>query len=411
MSRDDNFDPAEGTLRDPRHDALHTGWLNHQRSYEQTEAEHHEKLGRERDAFDSMLSRKHKQADLVEQIELDRLQSMRTLRSDLDREIGAAQDIAGQAFANMGMAYVPGKSTVQDLYRTEPLAHSVAAERAGVPIAATMSDGLLKFLKFAGMIGCLLLGTLGMGALLLHIQPKTLFHSPLLIVALGLAFILVGGAYLTVTPASRRHGSLVASKPNEVVTKRSLVTLSALVAGVIIIVALVDAKALMAINAAHAMINPESAPSFALTFLIAAALSATYVLGAAMLAFNDGLGFEAQKRIEAEQERHQDAYRKSQRNSLEVAQACEALNAVDVIETRRKSLDDEIRAVEQGLRQSLSDTYAGSSTPPELTEEQRKQLRFHEQEARFAEQKLNAYVAVRTKVVRPNGPNTGGCAA
>lgn len=308
-----------------------------------------------------------------------------------------AQDVAARSFANLGLEYIPGKSTVEDLYRIEPLPLSVAADRAGVPVASTLHDGLLKILKYAGMIGCLLLGTIGMGALLLHIPPKSLFHTPLVIIALGLAFILVGGAYLIVAPASRRHGSLAASRPNDPVTKRSLITLSILVAAVVVIVALVDAKALMAINAARAQINPESAPSFALTFLIAAALSATYVLGTAMLAFNEGFGFEAKKRIEAEQTSHAESHRKTQRKSLEVSQACEALNAIEVIEGRRKSLDAEIRNVEQGLRQSLSDTYAETGAPPELSEEHRQQLRFHEQEARFAGQKLNAYEAVKAK--------------
>jgi len=68
-----------------------------------------------------------------------------------------------------------------------------------------------------------------------------------------------------------------------------------------------------------------------------------------------------------------------------------------VIEGRRKSLDAEIRNIEQGLRQSLSDTYADTGAPPELSEEHRQQLHFHEQEARFAGQKLNAYEAVRAK--------------
>ena len=39
-------DQADGTSRDPKHDALHAEWLNHQRSCEKREAEHHETLDR-----------------------------------------------------------------------------------------------------------------------------------------------------------------------------------------------------------------------------------------------------------------------------------------------------------------------------------------------------------------------------
>ncbi len=408
MANDRNTDPNEGTPRDPRRDALQSEWLNHHRSYEQTEAEHHEKLNRERASYDSLLNRKHKQADMVEKIELDRLQSMRTLRSELDAEIIAAHDIASRCFASLGMEYRPGKSKVDDLYKTEPLPASIAAERIGVPLASTHHDGLLKVLKFAGMIGCILLGTVGMGALILHIQPKSLLHSPLSIIAFGLALILVGGVYLVIAPTSRRVGSQIASKPNEPSTKKACNLLVVLVAVFTVIVALVDAKAIMAINATRAMINPESAPSFILAFLIAAALSATYVLGTAVLGLYEGFNFESKKRIEAEQDRHTDSFRQRQKNSLEVAQACEALNSVDVIEARRKDLDSEIRSVEQGLRQSLNDTYADTGAPPELSEDQKKQLRLHEQEARFAAQKLNAYDSLRSKFSRSSEHGADG---
>lgn len=235
------------------------------------------------------------------------------------------------------MEYVPGKTTVADLYHTEPLPVSVAAERAGVPAASVMPDGLLKILKLAGMIGCLLLGTVGMGALLLHVVPSALLHSPLALVAVGLSFILVGGAYLTVAPPSRRYGSLVASRPEEAVTGRSLRVLCPLVAGVTVVVALVDTKALMALNSARAIIDPQSVPSFALTFLVAGALSAMYVLGTAMLVVSEGIGYEAARRIEAEQQKYVEAYRKTRENSLEVGQACEALNSVDVIQGSPRS--------------------------------------------------------------------------
>jgi hypothetical protein len=396
MSSDRNT-ASDGTPRDPRHDTLYAEWLTRERSREQREAEHHEALNRQRESYDSMVKRQHRQADLIENIELDRLQFLRSLRYQLDQDKVAGEDLAGKAFACLGLEYLPGKSKVEDLYAVEPLAHSVAAARAGVPSASTVSDGFLKVLKYAGMVGCLLLSTLGMGALLLHIAPRALVRSPLLIVALGLGSMLVGGAYLAVVPGSRRFGSLLACRPNDPVTKRSRVTLPALVAGLVILVALVDAKALMAINSARAMINPESGTSFAVTFLVAAALSATYILGTAILACSEGFAIEAAKRIEAEQAKHQEAFRKGRKELLEVTQACEALNAVDGIETRRKGLNEEISAAEAGLRESLRQAYTGVGAPPELSDAQRKLLRFHEQEARFAGQKLNAYEAVRQK--------------
>jgi hypothetical protein len=393
---------------DPRRDALHTEWLNHQRAYEHDEATMHEKLDRERASYDAELSRKHKQADGFEQIELERSQSLRSLRSELDHEVLAAHDITARTFANLGLGYVPGKSKVEDLYQTKSLPAVLAAERAGVSHSATHHDALLVGLKFAGMLGCLLLSTISMGAVIFHIQPKSILHSPLLIIALGLAFILVGGVYLVVAPPSKKLGSMMASKPDSPATKKCTVSLIGIVASVTVIMALIDAKAITAINATRAMINPESAPSFGVTFLIAAALSAMHVVGTCFFALSEGVKLEATERIEAEQHRHQESFRAKRANSLEVAQACEALNAVEALEARRASLEDEIRRVDQGLRESISDTFAGTPPPPELPEDKQKHLRLHEQEARVAAQKLTAYDALRSKLNRFTGTKPEG---
>jgi hypothetical protein len=127
-----------------------------------------------------------------------------------------------------------------------------------------------------------------------------------------------------------------------------------------------------------------------------------YVFGTFFYAVSEGMKLETSKRIELEQDRHQEVFRARQGNSIEVAQACEALNTVEALEARRKSLDNEIRAVDRGLRESLNETFDGTPPPPELSDEKRKRLNVHEQEARFASQKLNAYDALRAKLNRFN---------
>jgi hypothetical protein len=156
----------------------------------------------------------------------------------------------------------------------------------------------------------------------------------------------------------------------------------------------------MAINAARAMADPDSAPSFALTFLVASALSASYVMGTCLLAFNEGYADESRKRMEAAQIRHQRNYREHRQHTLEVSQAVEALNAVAVIEARRRTLNDEIRRVHTELRENLSETFADTGTPPQMPEEHRRDIRYHDLEARFAGQKLKAYEALHGKLNR-----------
>ena len=109
MSLDSSLNPPDRPVSDPRRDALHAEWLDHKRAYEQDEATMHEKLDRERAFYDAHLSRKHKQTDGLEHIELERSQSLRSLRSELDHEVVAAHDIAARCFANLGLPYSPGK--------------------------------------------------------------------------------------------------------------------------------------------------------------------------------------------------------------------------------------------------------------------------------------------------------------
>ncbi len=383
--RDDNRNA------DPRRDALNAEWLARLREGELGEASAHESLDRRRAAYDSLLARKVAEADAVESIELGRQLTMRRHRADLDGEATAAHDVALRAFALLGINYVPGKTREDDLYRVPPLPRAEAARRAGVPCAAPCADWLMRILKYAGMLGCLLLGTCGLGTLVLHVPPRSLPHSPLLPLALGLGCVLVGGAYLAVVPAARRHGSLSAEKPGSREAGRSFASLCALTAGVALSVALADAKALAALDRARALVDPESVPPFAVTLLVACALSAAYVLGAAVLGVAEGFSGEAEGRISAEREKHAEGWKKERAADLRVQQACESLAYAGAVEKRREGLDEEIDRAGQGLRRSLGEAYGDVGDPPELRDGERAQLRDHGLRAGFAALRLAAH--------------------
>jgi hypothetical protein len=404
MHNDDIANPTDH-IRDPQIEALSADWKDHLRAHERREAEHHDALDQHRVAHDSTVSRKRRQANLLEDIETDRLGSLRRLRSELDMQLLAAQDLAGKALANLGIEYRPEKTRFADILKALALPEAEAAKRAGVPIALTVNDRFLKFLKIAGMIGCLLLGMVGMGALVLHVQPTSLFHSFMLPVAMGLALILVGGTYLVVSPTSRRAGALKACDPEALATKLAVSGACWLVALMCVVVALVDAKAITAINSARALVNPDAVPSFFVTLLVGLALSAAYVMGTSILAFSDGFGFEARKKIEAEQAKHLN----EERNFIEVTQACEALNDIEVIEDRRTKLTAEIKDAEQEYRASLARIVRDLPVPPEMPDEHRRDIRLHHQRARFAGQKLTAYELLMAKLT-PKGSesNQGG---
>ena len=121
MNDEHSLNGSSGTPRHPHLDVLDGEYRSHKRTGEQREAEHHESLSRRRAGYDADITRKSNRADMVEDVELDRVQSLRHLRSELDKDVMAAHDVAARSFANLGYEYVPGESKVADLYEVDPL--------------------------------------------------------------------------------------------------------------------------------------------------------------------------------------------------------------------------------------------------------------------------------------------------
>lgn len=367
-------------------------WKDILRTYEQREAQHHESLDRDRFAYDQYAARKLRQIDLIDQIESNHIAGLRQTRSDLDLEIMASHEVASKAFATLGLGYEPGKTKIEDLYSLTPLHESDAAKLAGLSGVPARKAPSMRFLKVAGMIGCLVLGTVGMGSLILQTPPKMLFTSPLfLLISMALAFILIGGATMVVVPLWKRIGIQKVASDIEKRPCLSLVSGLALTILMAVVVAVVDAKAMMAINASRALINPESVPGFLLCFLVGLALSAAYIIGSSVVAFSDAYSAEAASRIKAEQERHESEQLHDRRIHIEVQMACEALNTVALIENRRVALTNEIEVLEEEFKNAIAGQFAQIPLAPEMKEENRKDLRMQKKEARFAGWKAMAH--------------------
>lgn len=349
-------------------------------TYERRRAEHAEERGRAADETRGM-----------ERIEAERLLGMRRHRRNLDSEATAAQDVALRALAGLGLPFDPGRTSPDDLLVPPTLPRGEAARRARVPAARVVEDPLLKWLKYAGLVGCLLLGTFGLGALLLRVPPRSLPTSPLLPLALGLGCSLVGGAYLAVVPAARRHGARSAAAPEAPETRRSLIGLAALVAGTAVTVALVDAKALAALDGARALVDPASVPPFGTTLLVAAALSATYVAGSAMLGYAEGFSEESEAMVESERASFAEDWREGRRADPDVRQAMEAVGYAGTVEARRRQLGGEIESAESELRRTLREAMAAAGPPPAEDDGKGAERREREARARLAELRLAAH--------------------
>ena len=314
------------------------------------------------------------------EVEEARILEMRRHRADLDAEATASQDVALRMLAGLGVPYSPGRTGARELFEAPPLARAEAAENAGVPLARQTADPMLRALKYGGMAGSLLLGTFGMGALLLRVPPRSLPSSPLLPLAAGLGLSLVGGAYLAVVPVARRAGALAAGRPGTPEARGAMGALRAMTAGMVGLVALVDAKALQALDGARALVDPASVPPFGLTLLVAAALGHA-----------EGYAEEAEGRIAAEGERHAREWREARREDPEVRQAVEALGYADAVEARRKGLGGEIESAGAQLKRLFGEAMAAAGSAPGPNEDEEARLRERALRARLAEARLAAH--------------------
>ena len=367
-------------------------WLQ---THAEREAIHGAKLNERLQEHRRHIERKTKQVDLVESVESERLGKLLNQRSMFESDLSAAHEVALKALAVLGLEYRAGKTTIQDVYAITKLHVSDAADRAGLGGVHTSAMGGNSLLKWAGMIGCFVLATVGMGAVVMQVAPRQLFSNPIaLVVSLALALVIVGGVYMTVHPTWKRIGTMSASKDKDW-AKKSFMNGLVLSTVAVLVVALIDAKAIMAINASRALVDPSHATPFWGAFLIGCCLSSVYVVGASIVAYNDAFAIESARRIEAEQRRHERAEMDDQRHFVEVRNAIEALNAVGVIERQLDELDPKIQAVAAGLNANRDEHYGSLPDAPDMPEEHKLDLRLHRKHAGFAGWKAQAQEATK----------------
>ena len=383
-------------LREQFYDSLRDG--------EALEAIHQAELSNKAVTYNRANERILKITDQVDGIELNHLGQLRIERAQINIEISAAHQVAWTAFSNLGLEYVKGQSTVQDIIDVHPLHESDAAKRAGLPGTFEKPPFAWSALKWMGLIGCLILGTIGMGALVMRLSPRQLLQSPVwLSLSVGLSFILIGSATLLIQPLWRYIGTLHAGRPEE--SKRAMFggVLATLVP--VLLVAAVDAKAIMAINAVKSS-HSAATQSFGITFLVALALSAAYVLGSAAHAFYEAFAHETTLRIGAEIDRDAREQTIDRRRLIDVDQAIEALNTVNYLEMRRKELTDEIDQIFAHYQASIDKATSGLGESPALTEDQHRLERLKKSEASFAKLKLNAYSMLPSLPIKNQPTNT-----
>jgi len=395
MERNGKHPPSPSIVPDAKQVGLDLEVQDWLQTHSEREVVHGAKLDERLAEHRRHIERKGRQVDLVETIESDRLRKLLIKRSTLESDLTAANEVASKALAVLGLEYIPGCTTVQDVYAITKLHAADAAERAGLAGVHTGALSGSSFLKWAGMLGCFVLATVGMGAVVMQVAPKQLIFNPVaLVISMALAAVIVAGVFITTHPTWKRAGTMAGSS-DQVKARNALMTGLAVSVVCVLSVALIDAKAILAINAARALIDPAHATPFWMAFLIGCCLSSVYVVGTSVVAFNDAYALESARRIEAEQRRHERAEMDDQRHYLEVRNAIESLNAVKTTERELDRLDPKIKAVHGELKGTIETHYGETPDAPDMPEEHKADLRVHKKHASFASWKARAQVATK----------------
>lgn len=364
------------------------GWL---RTHDKFRDEHGSTLATRRQEHTMHLLRRNRQLTVFETAELKRYGILLEERTILEGEVRAAEEVAVKAFGEICVEYDADKTTVQDIHAALKLPEADAADQAGVGGLHSPALNGSAFLKWAGMAGSFTLCTAGFGAIVMHISPSQLWTSPTaLLPSLGMAAMIVGGAYMMVYPTWKRAGTMAAGQDEAKAGKavRHGVLIAAVAAAS---VALLDAKAIIAINVARALVDPEHATPFWVALLTGCCLSSIYVLGTASVAYHDALVEEGASRIEAAQFNHE----KSQYEFVEVRQAVEALNSVGVLRRRLGVLDARIKETHSALKAMVDEHHGSFPEAPVMPAEHKADIAISQKHARFAGLKERAHNAMR----------------
>ena len=267
----------------------------------------------------------------------------------LDRErldLDAACRSANQHCSGVGVQFVYGETTGETVLAVPLLEKAEAAKRLGLAYGTGFSEKLTKFTKPPLTVFCWLLASLSLGLLFHQLSARRLTADPLSLFTSVLSLAMGGVVSLGLlvamtwiwTPVGTKRGF---ARPGREVfwLKVWAVSITALFfAGL----AILDASAVVLLNAARAALNPTAAPPVGLALLSGAVLSGLYVIGLAYAVFAGGYTVAARENIDSFVKENEKTEREKLRGKVPFQLAMEAVGdvkkadkAIEQLETQR----------------------------------------------------------------------------
>lgn len=302
----------------------------------------------------------------------------------------------------------PGKTREADILRVPLLEEAEVAKKLGLPCGVGINDRFLKFIKPILTVFCWITAALSLGLGFELLNPKNLFGNAAGVilslvmggmVALGILLFLgwlwkiVGNKVGSCRPTKEVLGVLI---PSVVVTTAILMGLAVL-----------DANALILLNAARAALNPAFAIPTHIAILIGLVLSGIYVLGVSAASFADGYSATAKQTIEAVINTDEKQKQEAAKARMPVQLALGALANVKVADEIAQAHEDELKRADEAFKAERAELLASlPELPTNLEPEEIKESNELRDRARSADTHLNAHLAAR-RVGANGADNTG----
>ena len=259
-------------------------------------------------------------------------------------DLEAAYHSARELCAEIGIAYMPGKTTDKDVLAVPLIEKAEAAKALNLPYGTGFEKKNINFLKFLLTLLCAVLSSINIGLSLHLLKTKLLVLNPLSLFTNTPAMVMGGfialALLLTVSKIWTSVGTKIGfARPYKEFAKLEIAAVL-LTAPIFLGLALFDARTLIMLSAARAALDPNAAIPLVVALLIGVIFSGLYVVGLAWSAFAEGYTVAALENIAAFIKAAENVNRKVLREKVSVQQALEAVASPDTFRETIKNLEN-----------------------------------------------------------------------
>ena len=314
------------------------------------------------------------------------------------QDLNAAHRSASRHCGEIGVRYVPGKTTEIEILRVPRISQAEAARSLDLKNGGEIAGERFAVLKTICTVLCAIVTSVAWGLLLFHVNYQKPLSTPLGFVLSLFAGTLVA---LAVRYAITRSWSLVGTregfgKGKELVSKAWLAAIGCSV-GVLCFLIGLDGLGIAQANAARASLNPAAAIPLWLALIAASAINFAYVVGFAYASHADAYNTAASGQMSGLIQTDQALKQEVRKAQVLVQAALDALGQINIIESRIEDYKAEFKQLEIEFTRAMTELLnAMPEEPSGATLQEISQLKDLRDKVAVAKERYDAHLSSRS---------------